>query len=213
SPAASTSIPPRSRTRCTGTRPSRTSRSSACRTTTGASGCTPRCSSGRTRRSAPTSCAPSPGAIWPTTRCRARCRSRPISRATPRASSSSDCCATPTGENAAGRSEPARGASGGFRPDHVEGEHRPREALQRQAAQLLDFYQCLDRAEHALLDQDLARLGLAAEAGGHVGHGADRAVVHAALEADRADRRVALGDADAEVELVAALAPLHQKLV
>src|SRR2546429_635939 len=48
---------------------------------------------------------------------------------------------------------------------------------------------------------------LAAQAGREVGDRADGAVVPAALEADRADGRVALRDADAEGELPAALAP------
>ena len=46
------------------------------------------------------------------------------------------------------------------------------------------------------------RLGLAAQARGQVGDGADGPVVPAALEADGADGGVALGDADAEAELV-----------
>ena len=43
---------------------------------------------------------------------------------------------------------------------------------------------------------------------GQIGDGADRAVVPAPLESDRADRRIALRDADAEAQLVAALGPV-----
>ena len=51
-------------------------------------------------------------------------------------------------------------------------------------------------------------LGLAAEPGGEIDDGADGGVVEAVLEADAAERGVALRDADAEAELVAALAPI-----
>src|SRR5207302_466217 len=131
---------------------------------------------------------PSAGVTWPTTRCRARCPSPRIFRATPPASSSRGYCAIPTGWDRTGKS------------DDVERGNRLREAFQRQPPQLLDLDHRLDRSQYALRDQDLPRLGLAAEPRSQVGHGADRPVVHPALEPDRADRGVTLRDADAEIE-------------
>src|SRR5206468_804158 len=97
--------------------------------------------------------------------------------------------------------------------DDVERGDGLREALEREAAQVLHLDEVLDRAEDALGDEDLPGLRLAAEPRREVRHRADRAVVHPPLEANRADRGVALGDADAEVELVAALLPFHEQLI
>ena len=83
--------------------------------------------------------------------------------------------------------------------------HGPVEAAQVERPHLVEFDRLGDAAGNALRHQDLAAARLAAQARRQVGHGADRAVVEAALEADRAERRVALRDADAEAELVAAL--------
>src|SRR5207249_1892428 len=90
---------------------------------------------------------------------------------------------------------------------HVEGRHRPREAAERQLAERLDLHQVLDRGVEPARDEDLAAARLAAQPRGEVGHGADRPVVPAPLEADGAERRVALRDADAEVQVEAQLAP------
>ena len=60
---------------------------------------------------------------------------------------------------------------------------------------------------HPLGDQDLPRRGLRAQPGGQVGDGADGGVVEPALEADPAERGVALRDADAEAEVVAPPCP------
>src|SRR2546425_5285091 len=99
------------------------------------------------------------------------------------------------------------------RTEDVVGRHGSVEALESELADGFDFREVLHRRQHALRDEDLARLRLATEARGEVGHGADRPVVQAPLETDRADRRVALGDADAEVEGVAALPPPDEQLV
>ena len=56
-------------------------------------------------------------------------------------------------------------------------------------------------------DEDLPRLRHRAQAGGEVDDGADRRVLDAALEPDAAERRVALGDADTEGEIVAVARP------
>ena len=81
-----------------------------------------------------------------------------------------------------------------------------------EVADRLGLQEVLDRRQETLRDQDLAGLSLATEAGGQVRHRSDGAVVPAPFEADGADRRVALGDADAEVELVAVLPPLDAQL-
>src|SRR2546422_9889267 len=92
-------------------------------------------------------------------------------------------------------------------PQRVEGGHGLEESFEVEIAPGLGLHEGVRLRQQALGDQDLARLGLAAETGGEVRDGADGAVVPAPLEADRADRRVALRDADAELELVAELAP------
>src|SRR6266487_3937886 len=56
------------------------------------------------------------------------------------------------------------------------------------------------------------RPGLCAEARGQIRHRADGAVVDAPLEADRPERRVAVRDADAEVEVEAGFLPADRKL-
>src|SRR2546425_3349146 len=99
------------------------------------------------------------------------------------------------------------------RTEDVVGRHGSVEALESELADGFDFREVLHRRQHALRDEDLARLRLATEARGEVGHGADRPVVQAPLETDRADRRVALGNTDAEVEGVAALPPPDEQLV
>ena len=91
--------------------------------------------------------------------------------------------------------------------DDVECLDGLQEALEGQGPDRLEVDRILGGAGHARRDQDLARLGLAAQARRQVRDRADGAVVPAALEADGADGRVALGDADAEAEVVPALAP------
>ena len=49
-----------------------------------------------------------------------------------------------------------------------------------------------------LRDEDLVRPSLAAKSRRQIGHGAYCGVVPAALEADGAERRIALGDANTE---------------
>src|SRR5437762_3294564 len=93
----------------------------------------------------------------------------------------------------------------------VEGRDRLRQSLQRERAYLLGLDQILHVPRHPQGDEDLAGLGLAAQTRRQVGDRADRAVVPAALEADGADGRVALRDADPEVQLVPALAPPAQE--
>src|SRR6185295_15325022 len=83
-----------------------------------------------------------------------------------------------------------------------DGGHRPGEALQREIPHRLDVDELLDRRDDALGSEHLAGPSLAAEAEREVRHAADRPVVEPPLEADRADRREALGEAEAHVEVV-----------
>ena len=83
----------------------------------------------------------------------------------------------------------------------------PAEPLQRQLADQLDPHEVLHRGVDPLAHQDLAVLGLVAQARGQVDHAADRPVVEAALEPDIPQRGVARGDPDLDAELVAAAAP------
>ena len=65
---------------------------------------------------------------------------------------------------------------------------------------------------HDAAHQDLAGLGLGAQARGEIGHSPDDAVADAGLVADRADGGVAVRDADAERDVVAAPAPDRHQL-
>src|SRR5687767_3012223 len=85
--------------------------------------------------------------------------------------------------------------------------HRPRQPLERQGADILGLDQRFRRRRHPAGHEDLARTGLAAQPRRQIRDGADRAVIHASLEADGADRRIALRDADPERQIPAALAP------
>ena len=100
-----------------------------------------------------------------------------------------------------------KGCRRGPEPCHVEGRHRAGESLERQLPESLGVHEPVDRCQDARRRQDLAGLRLAAETEGKVRDGPDRAVVPATLEPDGADRGVALGDPDADVEVVTALAP------
>src|SRR5712691_5524118 len=93
----------------------------------------------------------------------------------------------------------------------VEGRDRLRQSLQRERAHLLGLDEILHFPRHPQGDEDLTGLGLAAQTRRQVGDRTDRAVVPAALEADGADGRVALRDADPEVQLVPPLAPPAQE--
>src|SRR3954454_9270703 len=99
------------------------------------------------------------------------------------------------------------GEKAALRRDLVDGE-RPADPAQRLLAEALQRDGALDRGGDALRHQDLAVLGMGAEARGHVGNGADRGVLLAPLEADRPDRGEALRDADAEADAVAAPRPV-----
>src|SRR5712692_11363528 len=97
-------------------------------------------------------------------------------------------------------------------PEQVVDFHRPAETLQRYLPHRLGFGNRFHRRHHALLEQDLAGLGLGAETGREIGDGANGAIVHAPLEADGADGGIAVRDAETEVEVEARLLPPHGKL-
>src|SRR5439155_1328459 len=94
-----------------------------------------------------------------------------------------------------------------FQRTHVVGRDRALESLERQLADRLGVDQVAGGGVDALTDENLPGGRLRAQAEGEIGDGPDGAVVQAALEADGADGRVALGDAEAGMQLVAALAP------
>src|SRR5262249_20766525 len=97
--------------------------------------------------------------------------------------------------------------------DDAESRDRPRQALERERADLLALDEVLEGARHTRGDEDLAGLGLVAEPGGEIGDGADGAVVPTPLEADGPERGVALGDPHALRQLVAPLAPARVQVV
>ena len=85
------------------------------------------------------------------------------------------------------------------------------QTLERELPSLLRGGERLDGGLHLAVDQDLAVGGFAAQARREVDHGADGGIVEAPFEADAAERGVALGDADAEAELMAVLAPFARR--
>src|SRR5262245_331061 len=89
----------------------------------------------------------------------------------------------------------------------LEGGHRLLEAAQRERPERLDLGEVRDLALRLRVEDDFPGPRLAAEAGGEIGHVADRRVFPALLEADDAEGRVALRDADAQAHLVAELLP------
>src|SRR6185369_1619309 len=95
-------------------------------------------------------------------------------------------------------------------PSALEREcrHGLREALEGERSDRIEGKRPVERGHRFAVEQHLAGLGLGAQARGEVGDVADRGVVPAPLEADGAQRGVALRDADAERELVAALLPV-----
>src|SRR5437868_2646464 len=78
------------------------------------------------------------------------------------------------------------------------------EALELERADGIELEYAVERGHGLAVGEDLAGLRLGTEARGEVGDVADGGVVPAAFEADRAERGVALRDADARAELAAA---------
>src|SRR5262245_2706097 len=85
--------------------------------------------------------------------------------------------------------------------------YRTLEPRESKRPRRLDLQHTFRYRQHSLRDQNLSWLRFGTQARSQVRDRADRPVVPAPFEADRADRRVALRDADALIELVAELAP------
>src|SRR6478735_4438703 len=85
--------------------------------------------------------------------------------------------------------------------------HGMNEALKRYITQRFCLHNVPDPPEHLLVGQDLSSLRLAAKPRGDIGDTADARILPPPLEADSAERRVALRDADREIKVVAALVP------
>src|SRR5215208_4010636 len=105
-----------------------------------------------------------------------------------------------------------RGEAGEVEADDVVCGQRPQEALQPELVHRHRQYEVADCGVDSLADQYLAVLGHVAQARGEVRDGADRRVVDATFEADAAERRVTLRDAEGETEVVAAPAPFGCQL-
>src|SRR6516162_2479381 len=86
------------------------------------------------------------------------------------------------------------------------------QSFQGQLTDRLDLEEIGGGGQQALRDQYLSGLGLAAQASGEIRHRTDGPVIPATLEPDRANRRISLCDADAELEFVAHLAPCDAQL-
>ena len=93
----------------------------------------------------------------------------------------------------------------------VERAYRPVEPLERELAGGLGAGRVLDGGLHLAVDEDLPVLGVGAQARREIDHRADRRIVEPALEADAAERGIAVGDAHAETELVTGLAPFDSE--
>jgi hypothetical protein len=91
-------------------------------------------------------------------------------------------------------------------PVDVARRNRPRESHELDFADGLERGNLLDRSSDTLPDEDLPVLRLAAKERREIRDRADGAVVKSSLEADPADRCVALRDADAEPYAMARLA-------
>src|SRR5687767_4878151 len=99
------------------------------------------------------------------------------------------------------------GGLGSLEPHDPVGRHGADESLERQLAEGLRLDVRFDGHVHTLSDENLARLGLAAQPGREVGHCAYRAVVEASLEADPAQRGIAQCDPHGEAQVISPLAP------
>jgi hypothetical protein len=87
-------------------------------------------------------------------------------------------------------------------PQDVVSRQRSPNPLEFKLSHCLDRHGVLDLRQHPRADEDLTGFGLIAKAGGDIGNGADSGIVEAALKADSAKRGKAMGDADAEADLV-----------
>jgi hypothetical protein len=84
----------------------------------------------------------------------------------------------------------------------VEGWHDSMETFERQVAGGFKRCNVSERRANFAVDENVSVACLRTQPGGKIDHCANRAVVAAPLEPDRPDRRVSVGDADAEAERV-----------
>src|SRR2546425_1388961 len=103
------------------------------------------------------------------------------------------------------KNKPAPSPASSELPQRFEPEsrHRLEEAAQLQRPHRIGIDELRDLVLGLRVEQDLAGARLAAQPRRQVGHVADRGVLPALLEADHAQRRFALRDADAQADLVA----------
>src|SRR5215831_5889573 len=81
------------------------------------------------------------------------------------------------------------------------------QSLQRELPRLLGRGGGLHGRVNLAIYQDLAVSGLSAQSRRQIDHGTDGGIVEATLKADAPERCIALGDAHAEAQLMAELAP------
>ena len=79
---------------------------------------------------------------------------------------------------------------------------RPPDPLQLELTHRLDLHGVLNGHQHPRTDEDLPGLRLVAEPRGDVGDRADGGIVEATLEADGAERRKSVRNADAEANVM-----------
>jgi hypothetical protein len=81
------------------------------------------------------------------------------------------------------------------------------EAFQRKLARRLDHRKILHRCLDLPIHEDLPVSGFAAKTGRQIDHRSDGRIVDSPLEADAAERGIAVRNADAEAEVMPVLAP------
>src|SRR5262245_51199117 len=94
-----------------------------------------------------------------------------------------------------------------LRADIVDAD-RPAESLEHAIADRFRIDRLFDCRMDFAVDQYLARRRFAAQPGRQIDHRTDRRIVEAFFKSDAAKRGIAIGNADAEAELMAELAPL-----
>ena len=90
--------------------------------------------------------------------------------------------------------------------------HPAAESLGLHVADHLRYGHVLGGCEHAVGDQNLPGSGIGTQPGGEIGDTADGGVVEAALEADPAEGREALGNPDSDREVMTVPAPARGEL-
>jgi hypothetical protein len=84
--------------------------------------------------------------------------------------------------------------------DNVEAGNRPVDSFEQELANRLGVGRRLDGRMHFAVDEDLSAARFAAQPRRDMHYRADRSVVVSTIEADAAERRIAVGDVHAEAE-------------